>query len=64
MAAVEAERKRREEEEAQVRAAHEAAEKEAALAKQRQEKALSLGAEPEKAPDVTQVRNLKAIFFL
>ncbi|KAM0945402.1 putative UBX domain, Ubiquitin-like domain superfamily, Thioredoxin-like superfamily [Dioscorea sansibarensis] len=55
MAVVEAERKRREEEEAQVRAAHEAAEKEAALAKRRQEKAMSLGAEPEKAPDVTQV---------
>lgn len=43
------------EEEARKRAAHEAAEKEAALAKIRQEKALSLGAEPEKGPNVTQV---------
>ncbi|KAJ6347246.1 hypothetical protein OIU76_003857 [Salix suchowensis] len=53
--AAEAERKRKEEEEAQERAAREAAEKEAALARMRQEKALSLGAEPEKGPDVTQV---------
>ncbi|GMH09300.1 hypothetical protein Nepgr_011141 [Nepenthes gracilis] len=53
--AAEAERKRREEEEAQERAAREAAEREAALARRRQEKALSLGAEPEKGPDVTQV---------
>jgi len=53
--AAEAERKRKEEEEARERAAHEAAEKEAALAKMRQEKALSLGAEPEKGPTVTQV---------
>ncbi|GFP79511.1 fas-associated factor 2 [Phtheirospermum japonicum] len=53
--AAEAERKRKEEEEARERAAREAAEKEAALAKLREEKALSLGAEPEKGPDVTQV---------
>ncbi|XP_072960686.1 plant UBX domain-containing protein 10-like [Typha angustifolia] len=53
--AAEAERIRKEEEEALIRAAHEAAEKEAALARRRQEKALSLGAEPEKGPDVTQV---------
>lgn len=53
--AAEAERKRKEEEEARERAAREAAEKEAALAKIRQEKALSLGAEPEKGPNVTQV---------
>ncbi|KAL2524905.1 Plant UBX domain-containing protein 10 [Abeliophyllum distichum] len=53
--AAEAERKRKEEEEAQERAAREAAEKEAAIAKMREEKAASLGAEPEKGPDVTQV---------
>uniref|UniRef100_A0A2N9G0K7 UBX domain-containing protein n=1 Tax=Fagus sylvatica TaxID=28930 RepID=A0A2N9G0K7_FAGSY len=53
--AAEAERKRKEEEEALERAAREAAEKEAALARVRQEKALSLGAEPEKGPNVTQV---------
>ncbi|KAI3470760.1 hypothetical protein Pfo_027423 [Paulownia fortunei] len=53
--AAEAERKRKEEEEARERAAQEAAEREAALAKMREEKALSLGAEPEKGPDVTQV---------
>lgn len=53
--AAEAERKRKEEEEAHARAALEAAEKEAALAKLRQEKALSLGAEPDKGTDVTQV---------
>lgn len=53
--AAEAERKRLEEEEARERAAREAAEKEAALARMRQEKALSLGAEPEKGPNVTQV---------
>ncbi|KAJ8538619.1 hypothetical protein K7X08_029915 [Anisodus acutangulus] len=53
--AAEAERKRKEEEETQERAAHEAAEREAALAKMRQEKLLSLGPEPEKGPDVTQV---------
>ncbi|RXH78033.1 hypothetical protein DVH24_040004 [Malus domestica] len=53
--AAEAERKRQEQEEARERAAQEAAEKEAALARMRQEKALSLGAEPEKGPDVTQV---------
>lgn len=44
-----------EEEEAREREAREAAEKEAELARIRQEKALSLGAEPEKGPDVTQV---------
>lgn len=53
--AAEAERKRKEEEEALERAAREAAEKEAALARMRQEKALSLGEEPEKGPNVTQV---------
>ncbi|KAK3228148.1 hypothetical protein Dsin_008010 [Dipteronia sinensis] len=53
--AAEAERKRKEEEEAREREAREAAEREAALAKIRQEKALSLGAEPEKGPNVTQV---------
>ncbi|PHU00403.1 Plant UBX domain-containing protein 10 [Capsicum chinense] len=53
--AAETERKRKEEEEARERAAHEAAEREAALVKMRQEKLLSLGPEPEKGPDVTQV---------
>ncbi|KAF9689186.1 hypothetical protein SADUNF_Sadunf01G0065500 [Salix dunnii] len=53
--AAEAERKCKEEEEARDSAAREAAEKDAALARLRQEKALSLGAEPEKGPDVTQV---------
>ncbi|EXC07935.1 FAS-associated factor 2-B [Morus notabilis] len=53
--AAEAERKRKEEEEARERAEREAAEKEAALARIRQEKALSLGDEPEKGPNVTQV---------
>ncbi|KAF8413352.1 hypothetical protein HHK36_001332 [Tetracentron sinense] len=53
--AAEAERKRKEEEEAQERAAREAAEKEAALARMRQEKAMSLGAEPAKGPNVIQV---------
>ncbi|GMQ05937.1 hypothetical protein CsSME_00050741 [Camellia sinensis var. sinensis] len=53
--AAEAERKQKEEEEARERAARDAAEKEAALARIREEKALSLGAEPEKGPDVTQV---------
>ncbi|XP_022893045.1 plant UBX domain-containing protein 10 [Olea europaea var. sylvestris] len=53
--ATEAERKRKEEEEAQERAAREAAEKKAAIAKMREEKAASLGAEPAKGPDVTQV---------
>jgi len=65
--AAEAERKRKEEEEARDRAASEAAEKEAALARMRQEKALSLGAEPEKGPDVTQVKSLSVLlitFFL
>ncbi|GJN19918.1 hypothetical protein PR202_gb07234 [Eleusine coracana subsp. coracana] len=53
--AAEAERKRKEEEEALARAAQAAAEKEAALARRRQEKAMALGAEPEKGPDVTRV---------
>ncbi|KAL5551536.1 hypothetical protein UlMin_001712 [Ulmus minor] len=53
--AAEAERKRKEEEEARERAAREAAEREAELARIRQEKALSLGTEPEKGPNVTQV---------
>ncbi|XP_010933831.1 plant UBX domain-containing protein 10 [Elaeis guineensis] len=53
--AAEAEKKHKEEEEARERAAREAAEKEAALARRRQEKAMSLGVEPEKGPDVTQV---------
>ncbi|XP_075508719.1 plant UBX domain-containing protein 10-like [Primulina tabacum] len=53
--AAEAERKRKEEEIAREKALQEAAEKEAALAKMREEKSLSLGAEPEKGPDVTQV---------
>lgn len=53
--AAEAERKRLEEEEAHEIAAREAAEKEAALARMRQEKALLLGAEPEKGPNVTQL---------
>lgn len=53
--AAEAERKRKEEEEARERAEREAAEREAALARMRQEKALSLGPEPEKGPYVTQV---------
>lgn len=53
--AAEAERKRKEEEEARERAAREAAEREAALARMREEKARSLGAEPEKGTDVTQL---------
>lgn len=53
--AAEAERKRKEEEEARERAAREAAEREAALAKMREEKLQSLGPEPAKGPDVTQV---------
>uniref|UniRef100_A0A0D6QSY1 UBX domain-containing protein n=1 Tax=Araucaria cunninghamii TaxID=56994 RepID=A0A0D6QSY1_ARACU len=53
--AAEAERMRREEEEAIARAAQEAAEREALLEKRRQEKAVALGVEPEKGPNVTQV---------
>ncbi|XP_077234489.1 plant UBX domain-containing protein 10-like [Tasmannia lanceolata] len=53
--AAEAEKKQKEEEEAQERLAREAAEKEAALARRRQEKAMSIGAEPEKGPNVSQV---------
>jgi len=56
--AAEAERKRKEEEEALERAAQEAAEKQAALVRRRQEKAMALGEEPEKGPDVTQVNYL------
>lgn len=51
----EAEKKRRDEEEAAARALQEAAEKEAALERRRREKAMALGAEPEKGPDVTSV---------
>lgn len=61
--AEEAERKRKEEEEALARAAHEAAEKEAALTRRRQEKAMSLGAEPDKGPDVTRVSVTKLFIF-
>ncbi|KAJ0482601.1 putative UBX domain, UBA-like superfamily, Ubiquitin-like domain superfamily [Helianthus annuus] len=53
--AAEAERKQKEEEEARAKAAREAAEREAALVKLREEKGLSLGPEPEKGPDVSQV---------
>lgn len=53
--AAEAERKRKEEEEAHEKAAREAAEKQAARIRMREEKALSLGTEPEKGPDVTRV---------
>ncbi|KAJ0228695.1 UBX domain-containing protein [Hirschfeldia incana] len=53
--AAEAERKQKEEEEARERAEREAAEREAARVRMRQEKALALGDEPEKGPDVTQV---------
>lgn len=56
--AAEAERKQKEEEEARERAEREAAEREAALARIREEKALSLGAEPDKGPNVTQVYSL------
>lgn len=53
--AAEAERKRLEEERTRQRVAHEAAEREAAIIRRRQEKAMSLGAEPTKGPNVTQV---------
>ncbi|KAJ7950597.1 plant UBX domain-containing protein 10-like [Quillaja saponaria] len=53
--AAEAERKQKEEEEAREGAALEATKKQAALAKIRKEKFLSLGAEPVKVPNVTQV---------
>ncbi|XP_078441857.1 UBX domain-containing protein [Wolffia australiana] len=53
--AAEAETRRKEEEEARERAVREANEREAALARRRQEKAMSLGIEPDKGPDVTQV---------
>lgn len=58
----EAEQKQRGEEEAREREAREAAEREAALARRKQEKALSLGAEPEKGPDVTQVSLFSTVF--
>lgn len=53
--AAEAERKRKEEEEAAAKAAKEAAEREAAIERRRQEKALALGSEPEKGPNVSEV---------
>ncbi|MFS8003317.1 putative UBX domain, UBA-like superfamily, Ubiquitin-like domain superfamily [Helianthus anomalus] len=53
--AAEAERKQKEEAEARERAQIEAVEREARLIKLREEKYLSLGPEPEKGPDVTQV---------
>ncbi|XP_010455471.1 PREDICTED: plant UBX domain-containing protein 10 [Camelina sativa] len=53
--AAEAAKKLKEEEEARERAEREAAEREAARVRMRQEKALALGDEPEKGPDVTQV---------
>ncbi|KAG0474944.1 hypothetical protein HPP92_014630 [Vanilla planifolia] len=53
--AAEAEQKRKQEEEARERAVLEAAEREAAITRRRQEKAMSLGVEPAKGPDVTQV---------
>ncbi|KAI3804497.1 hypothetical protein L1987_26077 [Smallanthus sonchifolius] len=53
--AAEAERKQKEDDEAREKAAREAAERETALVKLREEKALSLGLEHEKGPDVTQV---------
>ncbi|KAK1436116.1 hypothetical protein QVD17_01891 [Tagetes erecta] len=53
--AAEAEKKQKEEEEARERAAIEAAEREAELIKLREQKYLSLGPEPEKGPEVTQV---------
>ncbi|GAB2231615.1 hypothetical protein Droror1_Dr00010624 [Drosera rotundifolia] len=53
--ALEAARRQKEEEEARERAAREEAEREAALARRREEKALYLGPEPEKGPDITRV---------
>lgn len=53
--AEEAERRHREDEEATKRAAKEAAEREAALERICREKAMALGVEPEKGPEVTQV---------
>ncbi len=52
---VEAQQRKREEEEAAALAVKEAAEKEAALEERRREKAMALGVEPAKGPDVTQV---------
>lgn len=51
----EAERKRKEEEVAAAKAAQEAAERQAAIELRRQQKAMALGSEPEKGPDVTEV---------
>ncbi|CAN8230777.1 unnamed protein product [Cochlearia groenlandica] len=51
----EAEKKRKEEEEAKEREEREATESEAARARMRQEKAIALGDEPDKGPDVTHV---------
>ncbi|CAM6127880.1 unnamed protein product [Calypogeia fissa] len=53
--AEEVERKRLDEEEAAARAEREAAERVLALERRRQQKASSLGVEPEKGPDVTHV---------
>ncbi|XP_020588908.1 plant UBX domain-containing protein 10 [Phalaenopsis equestris] len=53
--AMEAERRNKEEEETRDRAIREAVEREAAITRRRQEKAMSLGAEPAKGPDVTRV---------
>ena len=62
--AQEAERKRKEEEEAREREAREAIERETALARRRKEKAMSLGVEPDKGPDVTRVIMMKKFFAL
>lgn len=62
--AAEAERKQKEEEETRERAAREAAEREAALIKLREEKSLSLGPEPDKGPEVTQVFRTPLNFLL
>ena len=55
--AAEAERKRKEDEEATAKAIQEAAERQALLERRKQEKAMALGPEPEKGPDVTEVYN-------
>lgn len=54
-AAAEAERKLKEEAAAAARAAQEVAEREAAIEQRRQAKAMALGSEPEKGPNVTEV---------
>ena len=56
--AAEAERKRKEDEEAAAKAIREAAERQALLERRKQEKAMALGPEPEKGPDVTEVYSL------